>query len=147
MQSRVKIKGRQERGTFVAFPKAILESNEYATLTLPERALLLDVFAQYNGRNNGSLSAAWTLVSKRGWRSRDTLGRALHGLLEKGFLQKTRQGGLHRRCSFYAVSWLAINECGRGLDTRPTAVASNAWRQGGQKTWTIALQRGVKRAV
>lgn len=129
MKRRSKIKGRAENGSFVAMPKVILESEEYAALTAHELKLLIDVFAQFNGSNNGALSAAWTIMKKRGWHSPDTLSRALGGLLDKCFLIKTRQGGMHRRCSFYAVSWLAINECAGKIDMPPTKVAPGSWRK------------------
>src|SRR3989344_5142941 len=102
-RSRLKAKGRADFGSFVALPHAILESQEWAALTAFEVKLLLDVYGQYNGTNNGALAAAWTLVRPRGWRSESTLNRALRGLLDKGFLLKTRQGGKHR-CSFFAVT-------------------------------------------
>ena len=125
--SLMRAKGRRESGTFVMVPKAILESEEYAALSAYEVKLLMDIYAQYNGRNNGDFHCAWTLMRKRGWRSQDTLNRALKGLLRRGWIERTRQGGKHR-CSLYAVSWKEINECGGKLDVRPTKVASGAWK-------------------
>lgn len=122
-----RLRGRRASGSFIALPHHLLESTEYAELTPPEVKLLLDVFAQFNGRNNGDLTCAWSVMKRRGWRSKDTLTRALRGLLERRFITKTRQGGKHR-CSLYAVTWLAIDDCDGKLDVRPTRVASGAWK-------------------
>lgn len=126
-RSRLKAKGRADFGSYVAMPHAILESQEWAALTAFEVKLLLDVYGQYNGKNNGTLSAAWALMRPRGWRSESTLSRALTGLLVKCFLIKTRQGGKHR-CSFFAVTWREVQECDGKHDMRPTNTAPGTWK-------------------
>ena len=125
--SRLKAKGRADFPSYVALPHVILESQEWAALTASEVKLLVDVFSQFNGSNNGAMSASWTLMKRRGWRSQDTLNRALRGLLDKGFLLKTRQGGRHR-CSFFAVTWREIHDCYGKHDTSPTKVAPGTWK-------------------
>jgi hypothetical protein len=67
-------------------------------------------------------------MKARGWKSKDTLQRALVELLGTGMIEKTRQGGLH--CpTLYAFTWLPIEECGGKLDVKATSVPSNLWRQ------------------
>ena len=90
---------------------------------------MIDLFAQFKGSNNGDLAAAWKLMEKRGWRSKETLHRAKRELLEKGFIVTTRQGGRHV-CSLFAVTWLAIDECSGKLDVAPTRVAPGYWKLG-----------------
>ena len=126
--SRVKQKGRQAFGSYVAMPKRILESEEYACLKAFEVKLLMDLYAQHNGRNNGDYCCTWTLMRKRGWRSEDTLNRALTGLLYTGFIIRTRQGGKHK-CSLFAVTWLPIDDCAGKLDIRPTVTAPGTWNK------------------
>jgi hypothetical protein len=126
-RSRLKAKGRADFGSYVAMLHTVLESPEWAALTAFEVKLLLDVYGQFNGKNNGTLSAAWTLMKPRGWNSQDTLNRALRGLLDKGFLLKTRQGGKHR-CSFFAVTWREVHECDGKHDMRPTKTAPGTWK-------------------
>jgi hypothetical protein len=126
-RTRLKAKGRREFGTFVALPKDVLESLAYAALTAFEVKLLLDLFCQHNGRNNGDYSAAWAIMQRRGWNSQDTLHRALRGLLDKGFIQRTRQGG-RNLCSLYSVTWLSVDVCENKLDIRPTGVAAGTWK-------------------
>ncbi len=118
---------------FLAFPRHILSSPQYACLRPPAVKLLLDLFGQYNGTNNGDFCIAWQVMQKRGWRSRDTLNRAEKELLKAGFIQKTRQGG-RNRCNLYAVTWLRINECDGKLDVSETRVASNEWKKTSAKT-------------
>ncbi len=126
---RRRAKGRADSGSFVAVPHRILEHDNYASLSARAVKLLIDLFAQYRGSNNGDLAAAWKLMQKRGWRSKETLHRAKRELLQKGFIETTRQGGRHV-CSLFAVTWLAIDECGGKLDVMPTRVASGHWKLG-----------------
>ncbi len=130
---RLKTTGRRESGRFIAIPLNILQSQQYVALSSSCVKLLIDLFAQFNGRNNGDLCATWTLMEKRGWRSRDTLGRAIKDLLGSGFIMKTRQGEKghengHRKPTLYAVTWLGIDECGGKLDVRPSPVPLNLWK-------------------
>lgn len=127
-RTRLKAMGRRDSGGFAAIPHHILESQEYAALSPASVKLLLDLFGQFRGSNNGDFTAAWSVMKKRGWRSKATLHRALTALLEKGWLEKTRQGGKHK-CCLYAVTWLQIHDCGGKLDVYPSRMASNKWKQ------------------
>ncbi|MDR3388337.1 MAG: hypothetical protein P4L92_14910 [Rudaea sp.] len=122
-----KAKGRLESGTFFALPHEIMDAPNYWALSAQAVKLLNDLGRQYNGMNNGDFCAAWKTMHARGWKSRDTLGRALAELLHFGMIEKTRQGGLNR-CSLYAVAWRPIDECKGKLDVSSTRVASGSWR-------------------
>ena len=122
-------KGRKISGPFVAVPIHILESQEYAELGAYAVKLLMDLFSQFNGRNNGSLSIAWRIMRGRGWKSKKTLYRALDELERRGWVVKTRQGGRHL-ASMYAVSWLGIDPPSKvRLDVSPDPVPRNSWRK------------------
>ena len=110
-------------------PHDVLNHENFTTLSPRAVKLLIDLGAQYRGTNNGDLCAAWTLMSKRGWKSKGTLYRALQELEAKGFICKTRQGGRHV-ASLYAISWRAVDECGGKLDVRETSVAPGFWKLG-----------------
>lgn len=129
VNSRRKAKGRLDSGSFVAIPHAILESNSYAKLSAPAVKLMLDLYGQYKGSNNGDFSMAWSMMSTRGWRSKDTLYRGRNELVDKGFIIQTRLGGKHQ-CSLYAVTWQPIDECNGKLDCPATRVALGYWKQG-----------------
>ena len=113
-RSRSRVKGRSN-GSFMSVPHMILEHEQYAKLPMRAVKLLIDVYAQYRGKNNGDLCATWSMMKKRGWKSQDTLNKALNDLINQGWLVLTRQGGRHQ-ASLYAVTFKGIDECGGKLD-------------------------------
>ena len=126
-RSRVKQKGRMESGSFIQLPHLILESPEYAALSAHAVKALIDLFAQFKGENNGDFTAAWSLMQKRGWKSKAMLYRGLNELIDKGWIIKSRQGGRHR-CSLYAVTWKRVNTCKGKLDIEATRSAPGTWK-------------------
>lgn len=140
---RRKAKGRLDCGPFFALPHSIIFCSNYRALSAHAVKLLNDLGGQYHGYNNGDLSAAWSLMSERGWKSRETLGRALAELLHFGMIEKTRQGGLNR-CSLYGLTWLPIHECRGKLDCSATRVASRLWKE--KKPPMPKRERSKKRA-
>ncbi|MCE4510320.1 hypothetical protein [Xanthomonas hortorum] len=131
-RSRERFKGRKVSGAFFRVNVEVLNSAAFCGLSMKARALLLDLGAQFTGYNNGDQSAAWSVMRKRGWKSKDTLRRALLELLEAGLIEQTRQGGLHW-CSLFAFTWMGIEECGGKLDAKPNAVPSHLWRSKASK--------------
>ena len=127
-RTRRKSVGRSDGGGFFALPNAVLDSPNFRMLSAQAVKLLCDLGRQYRGTNNGDLSATWSLMHARGWRSRDTLGLALAELLHFGLIERTRQGGMHQ-CSLFALTWCAIDDCKGKLDCAPTRVPSGKWRQ------------------
>lgn len=127
-RSRAKHKGRRDGGSFFALPHGVMDASSFRMLSGSAAKLLLDLCRQFRGANNGDLSAAWNIMRLRGWRSRDTLARALRELLEAGLIERTRQGGLHR-CSLFALTWLAIDGCDGKLDVPATRTPSGLWRE------------------
>ena len=126
--NRERIKGRRNTKPFFQFPREILDSAEYAKMSAIAVKLLLDLCSQYRGNNNGDLCCAWKLMVQRGWKSRDTLFRAISDLENNGWIERTRQGGRNKP-NLYAVTWIAIDECKGKLDVRETRVASNKWKE------------------
>lgn len=128
MAKRSCTKGRKGMGRFLALPYVVLNHQDYLSLSHYARSLLIDIAMQYNGSNNGNLGASWTVMKKRGWASQDTLSRKLKELLDKGFIVKSRQGGLHQ-CNLYAITWQAVNECrGKQLDIPETKSPARKWK-------------------
>lgn len=126
MSKRVK---RRPVGSFVAFPKAVINSRKYASLSGVAVKLLLQIAEQFNGQNNGDLQASWTVMRHKGWKSNATLNRAKKELLEKGFVEQTREGWLRTpRCALFALTWLSIDDCNGKLDVYATSVASGYWK-------------------
>lgn len=132
-RDRKRAKGRRENHTFAGIPHAVLNTEKYRSLSAHAVKLLLDMTAQYNGHNNGDLTASYSVMRNKGWRSPSTLHNSLCELQAVGFLMKTRQGG-QNKCSLYAVTWQAIDECVdkrsglSKLDVGETNVAPGTWR-------------------
>ena len=117
-------KGRAKNGRFAGIPHSVMESESYYLSSGNALKLLLELVKQYNGRNNGNLSAAFSVLKSRGWRSKKTLSRCLTELLKRGLIVKTREGWFRNpgaRCALYALTWLPIDECeGKDLELGPT---------------------------
>jgi hypothetical protein len=127
-RSRLSAKGRRENGKYAGIPHAVMEHQCYTTLSSKGIRLLLELARQYNGHNNGDLSAAWFLMQQRGWRSRDTVDKAEKELEDHDLIMRTRQGGKNA-CTLYALTWVAIDECKGKLDVRSTNIPPGDWQR------------------
>lgn len=127
MSSNSTPKGRRRTPPFVALQHRVLASPNFVALSPRAVKLLMDVCSQYRGTNNGDLCVTWSLMKKRGWRSKETLAAALDELLHFGWLVLSRQGGRHKP-SLYAITWAKIDECRGKLDISATTVAPNDWQ-------------------
>lgn len=128
-KTRIKTKGRKERGSFLLLPKAVITHSNYYSLTSSEVKLFIDLAAQYFGSNNGDFTAAWTIMKHKGWRSKETLFRARKGLVEKGFIVTARQGG-RNRCTLFGITFQPINECDGKLDIESSNIPLGWWKTG-----------------
>ncbi len=131
---RQKTKGRRSGPTFGAKPHHIFRADTKTNQSSPASVLshmaahMLDnLVAQYNGNNNGDLTAAPKIMKLYGWTSQGSVHSAITELLATGFIEQTRQGG-RNKCSLYALTWMAIDECGGKLDVSATRVPSNLWK-------------------
>ena len=122
------MKGRSDSGRFAAIPKACLDHPNYIRLSANARALLVELCHQYNGGNNGDFCAAYSVMKKRGWKSKGTLQRGINELLERGWIIKSRQGGRHQ-CSLYALTFRVVDECKGKIEISPTHVAPGNWNK------------------
>lgn len=118
---------RREPGGFAALPHCLLESQVYIGLSAHAVKLLNDLLAQFKGFNNGDLCLAWTLMEKRGWKSRDTLNKARQELLDCELILVSRHGD-RKRATLYALTFFAIDECGGKLDIKATEKPVSTWR-------------------
>jgi hypothetical protein len=109
-------------------PHAVIRSKELAVLSPYALKLLLDLLAQYRGKNNGDLCAAWTVMRERGWRSKATLQKALKELLANEWIEVSRQGG-RNLASLYAVTFFAVNDCGGKHALKPTQYPKGLWQR------------------
>lgn len=113
-------------GGFLALPHALLNCPKFGVLSPSAVKLLLDIGGQFNGRNNGDLSAAWKIMQPKGWRSEATLSRAKKELLLAGFIAETRKGRLPNLCSLYGITWQPLNPSLK-LDIGPEGFPVGQW--------------------
>jgi hypothetical protein len=109
-----KSKGRKETGRFIAIPHSVLDHPDYIRQKGNAVKLLNELARQYNGKNNGNLTVAYSVVVKRGFNSKETVAKAKNELLEAGLIVQTRKGRFMNpgsKCDLYAITWRAIDEC------------------------------------
>ena len=125
---RYRQKGRRSEGTYLGIPHYVTNSIEFGDLDGWACKLLIQLAAQYNGRNNGDFSCAYSVMKAKGWRSKATLQGARDELVKRRWIRVTRHGN-RRLCALYAVTWLPIDACeGKGLEVGPIQSASNEWQ-------------------
>ena len=105
---------------FLHLHKPLLNSPDFMALKGNSIKLLIDIASQYNGRNNGDLCAALSVMRKRGWNSNQQLQKALKEIQERNLIVQTKQGGLNMGPNLYAITWQPIDECGGKLDVEPS---------------------------
>lgn len=125
-----KSKGRSEKGRFLALPHALLKNPDFKSLSGSALKVLIHVGSQYNGKNNGDLSATLVNVRASGVRSSSTLAAAIAELLQKNLIICTRAGRFMKpggRCALYVITWMAVDDCqGKELEHPPTAAPLRA---------------------
>lgn len=127
-RKRQKFRGRGKGHSFLQLRHDILRSKQFNGLTGNAVKLLLFLFSQFNGRNNGDFSMAWVDLADAGWSSEATARRARDELLAAGFIRITRHGH-KRRCFLFAVTWLPVDDCdGKGLEVASERVACDWWK-------------------
>lgn len=127
-------KGRRIKGGFLMIPHDVLRSHAYKSLSASAVKLLVDIAGQFNGTNNGDLSACMSKLKPMGWVSTSTMHRAKQELLRAGLIEQTRQGGMNAGPNLFAVTWKPVDECTdakgrRRHDATPTKTPSGLWKQ------------------
>lgn len=120
---------KSEPGGYVQFPHIVLRSQSFTNLSAHAIKLMTDLLSQFYGSNNGDLCATYSLMHKRGWKSKGTLNRAIKELVSTGFIEVSRQGGRHK-CSLFALTFYAVDECKGKLEIMHTTKPKSLWRKG-----------------
>ncbi|MEQ9007532.1 MAG: hypothetical protein ACFHHU_01865 [Porticoccaceae bacterium] len=108
---------KKKHGRFVGIPYHVVASERFRNLSAHAYKLVVDLSLQRNGKNNGKLSACWTLMKKRGWKSSSTLHKAKNELLDSGFIVVTRRGRKQRGYpTLVAFTWDGIDDCSVDYD-------------------------------
>lgn len=121
-------KGRGGDHSYLGIPHYIVRSPEFGALEPWSLKLLIELAGNYNGKNNGDLSAAYSVLKARGWRSAGTLNAAIKRLVQGGWITYTRYGG-RNRCALFALTWWPIDYCeGKWLEVRAETVPRHSWK-------------------
>ena len=99
----------RDSGPFVAMPLAVLDCPAYLNLSHPAARLLMDIARQYRRDNNGQLLASRVHLLERGWKSHDTVARAVKELVAAGFIHQTVMEHRPNKASWYAVTWRTLD--------------------------------------
>jgi hypothetical protein len=127
-RKRGKFRGRGKDHSFLRLPHFIITSPQWRALSGNAIKFLIELASHYNGHNNGDLSFTKRQCLERGWRSAGTRDRAAKEAVDAGFAVVTRQGGKNA-CNLYAVTWLAIDDVGKGCLYAPEHAASHQWKK------------------
>jgi len=114
----------------MALPYSMINHPNFQKLKPVAIKMLLALFAQYNGENNGDFCASTKYLWQRGWNSNQQMKKGLDLLLEQGWIEMTRQGHLPNVCNLYAVTWRKINHCNGKLSVNATNRPSGYWKLG-----------------
>jgi len=127
---RSKQKSRASAGRYLALPKCVTDSEDFRGLLGSDLKTLLMIATQYNGSNNGDLQATFTLALTWGICSEQTLAKSIKRLIAANLIVRTRIGMFlnpGRKCSLYAITWNAIDECKGKLDVPATRTPPRAF--------------------
>jgi len=118
--------------SFAGIPRKLILHPNYQKLNGNAVKLLVDLAFQFRGKNNGDLTTAFSVLSKRGWNSRQTIDRAKRQLIENELIIETRPGRFNNpggRCALYALTWESIDECpGKNLEVKSTVTPLRSFK-------------------
>jgi hypothetical protein len=121
-----KLKGRGAKAQpFIMLRKDIFQSPAWQALRPVSRDAFLFLRSRFNGVNNGNISCSYREIASYLHTSPATAGRAIDGLIDKGFIIVTKGAAFNmkqRQARKYALTH-------EPYDSNPRA--SNAWR-----SWT-----------
>ena len=130
MSKKNRLHRKSNKMRFGGIPLPVFEHPDYQALSGSAAKLLMDFACQYYGKNNGDLTAAYSVLKPRGWKSKGTISSAVNELLERNLITKTREGRFQNpgaTCALYALNWYPIDECHGKLDVAPTRVPPRAF--------------------
>lgn len=87
---------------FVMIERETLRSLNWKQLSHSEKLIYIYVKANYNGSNNGEISFKYSEVKDEF--SSATISKSLKSLISKGWIEKTKHGGLYRYYCKYKLT-------------------------------------------
>ena len=104
-------KRRESEGRYVQLHHYMLDSPAYRGLTTQARAVYVEIAKRYNGLNNGRIALSVRDAAGACNIARDTATRAFRELIDAGFIEETRHGGLSRKTRIASEWRLTAYKC------------------------------------
>ena len=122
---------KANKPNYAGIPRVVMDTPDFISLKPGAVRLLLEFARQFKGQNNGDLTAAHSLLKRRGISSKGAITKATTELIEANMIICTRQGRFLNpggMCALYALTWAPINECpGKQLDVKETRTPPRAF--------------------
>jgi len=93
---------RQSGPPFVMIDRALLQSKEWKELSVSQMITYIYIKKNYNGGNNGEIPLAYSEL--RSVFAPATLSKSLKDLINKGWIEKTKHGGMYRYQCLYKLT-------------------------------------------
>ena len=93
---------KKKQSHFCALFTKTLYSDEWKALSKSEMLLYIYIKAGRNGSNHNEISLSYSALKEI--MNRSTFARSLKGLIQKGWVEKTFQGGLMQSSSKYRLT-------------------------------------------
>jgi hypothetical protein len=103
--------GRSTTERFVSLPHYMLNSPAWRSLSPVARSVFIELAALYNGSNNGRIAMSNRIAADRVGCSKNTAGRALTELTQKGFVDRVKGGHFDRKTPHAAEYRLTLYNC------------------------------------
>lgn len=118
-------------GACFAIPMTLIRHQNFRRLSPHANKLLFDLGTQYTGFNNGYLCCSWSLMKSMGWKSSNTLRRAMLELEHYRIIVRTQQGGLNK-ANLHALTFRKIDEKkNHDLERPPSIKPLDSWKHDG----------------
>ncbi len=96
---------RKHDKSFVMLGRRTLKCPEWKGLSASAKLLYIHLKAKYNGSNNGEIRLHYSeLKGTQGLRSSATVAKAFQELESKGWIKKTKHGGMYRYFNEYELT-------------------------------------------
>jgi DNA-binding transcriptional regulator YhcF (GntR family) len=133
---------RYDGPNFVQLFHYMLRCPAYVSLSAWARAALIEVHLGFNGGNNGKIILSVRAVAKRIGCHRDTAGRALQELIDKGFIEPRFKGAFSvkfRRATEWRLTDRRCHATGE-----PQSQAFMKWREPAERLASKAKTRSYR---
>ena len=96
---------RERKDRYFQMHHYMLKTDAWRGLSAAARAVYVQIGFRYNGANNGKIAFSVREAAEECCLAKNTANRAFKELIDLGFIEETRHGGLSRRKTCIASEW------------------------------------------